>query len=66
MGASEEHHRKGVFPLLLQLVVHPLDGCLEEESHEMLVGSVCANMFERSDIFRTVLHGDNQQRMRGL
>ena len=62
----EEHRRQGVLPFLSQFALHAINGCFKEECYKMLIRSLCSNLLQSRDIFRTVFKFDNQQRMAGL
>ena len=46
-----------------KFALHPLDGGLEEEGDEMLVGAFGADLFEDGDVSTTILQFDDQQGM---
>ena len=51
--------------LLRELRLHARDGGFEEESNEMLVCAICADLLEGGDVGCAIFKADNEQGMFG-
>lgn len=60
LPASEENYWERVSPFLCHFILHPLDGRLEEEFHQILVGTLSADLPQGRDIGRTVFQTDDE------